>query len=372
MMKRRIVLHIAASLMAAILSLPAAYIHAQVTPPSPGLMQSNGPLSAVDREQITLFVSHYLRQLATAATNPRADQLISEARTNLVRPTNGPVSAWWLNTYSQLMQDGLNGLINSGEPLHRVNALIVTGELGSDTAVTILLRQLNDQSMPVRLWAANGLATAFRKADRGAIGTASTTRAARDVARAAESETNGIVFRKQLQAIAAAQIAAAVTNNPVNADQIRTIRLETAQKVLQQLREQDAPSSHLIAIYETLNQIRSEFLQMPSASQRQIGPLIVQVCYAVFEVAGAHWNAVHGANPSAEATMLRPRYAEVLEFCESFVTFTDDVVRSGNLQPARPRRGLAQAWRNGNQSEYGTLRTAWRDFILQVQVYRPQ
>lgn len=368
MMKRRMVLHIAAYLTAALLALPAAYVHAQVTPPSPSLMQGNGPLTEPDRQQLTIFVSHYLRQLATPASDAKADQAISDARNQLIRPTNGPVSAWWLNTYSQVLDAGLKNLLNESNSLHRVNALIIAGELGSDAGVTILLSRLSANSMPDRLWAANGLITAFRKADRGAISAASTVRAARDIARAAENETSPVVFRKQLQALAATQIAASIITGP--AGQIRQIRIDLISTVLERLANENGPSGHLLAIYETLNLLRAEFLSMPNASQMQVGPALVRICQSTFEVAGAHWDAMHGQSATPEALSMRPRYGEILEFCESFVAFADDVVRGGTAQPQRPRAGLAQAWRAGNKQAFDQLRTAWRDFVLTVPQYR--
>lgn len=368
MMKRRMVLHITACLVA-VLAMTAAPARAQVTPPGTDLTNGNGPMTQPQRDQVTQFISHYLRQLATPPSDPKADTLIKEAREHLIRPTNAPgVTAWWLSTYSQMMQSGLTNLLNSREPLHRVNALIVAGELGSDTAVDVLARQVMHRDLPTRLWAASAMSVALRKADRGAITAGSITTATREVSRAAEAEESPIVFRKQLQALYSVQVAATMTNNPTGP--VRQARLDTVDTVLKRIAGKDGePSGHVIAIYETLSQIRLEFLGMPAASQRQIGPMVVKVCQSIFDVIGSHWNAAHNPNADPKVQAIRARYGEILEFCETFIAVADDVVRTPSAQPARPGRGLTQGWRQVNQAGYEQLRTAWRNFVMQTPPY---
>lgn len=337
-------------------------------PPGPPLTTGTGPLSPEQRTDIELFARYYVRQLTTPATDARADQLVNEARNALIRVTNGPVSAWWLSTYTQILQTDLRAILDGNNAQHRVNALIVAGELACDSALDLILTQIDSRDLPTRLWAANAVAIAVRKgSDRQAVGAGGFSRALRAVGQVARTEQNPLVFRKQLLALSAVQTGMTVANQSL--DVIRRERLGVVGDVLDRLAGQTDSSGHLFALYETLEQMRGEFLNLPEAQRRSLGPQLAVRCGKIFEVASAHWEAVRGQS-TPDSTLLQRRYGEIIDFTEKFLAFLDGVVRGASAQPAAPRTTLQSAWTSNNRDTFDRQRLQWRDFLLSTEQYR--
>ena len=133
---------------------------ARADPPSISNLATKTSLSSEEKARITTYGKEWGARLLQIAHGEETDDDVRRVRGKLIEPLQiGNTSAVFLNAYDTALRGPLTAVLDAGDPITGVNALIITSELGTTSAFTTLIDNVGRRQPDrhLRLTAARGV-----------------------------------------------------------------------------------------------------------------------------------------------------------------------------------------------------------------------
>lgn len=329
----------------------------RAAPPSINAIATNTqPLSDSDRRAVERYTTFWTDVLKRAAEAPED---VKNARDRLLSPLDGiGVSRSFRDHYTRVILPEVEQIVAEGNSHGISNALTVLAMTGTDQA----LKQLVDWSDPteedrafVRISAARSTRQLLREVAPDAIRPTVLTAQVRNLRDAAQKEPNPVALRHQLTAIIAADRPD--TREKVFAA-VAVALSSTAERAA--VAKPDEARALLAAMQPVLIDLRSAFFQIEDIQgQKTLGTNLAPSIRKALEVANVHW-----AEAQAQA---KPFYRDYIYFCETSLTFIDEIVRRGE---DRPETNLVVAWDENDRDRYAADLQAWEQIVEAYEGWR--
>lgn len=312
---------------------------ARAAPPARGItkLANQAFLNPADKNRIHDWAQHWSDELA--AGDPAT---VARARAKLMEPLKAvQVGGVFRLEYAGVLLPPLQVIIGGVNPHSAFNATQVVGVVGTDRALEILCDIANDQSLGIRLCAAESFKTAVRQ---GAITPNEISRGLRRLGKAACREEHWLVLRRQFEAIYS-----------VDSDVSRDVQLKILQRTTARMSDNpNGPSDLMRALYPALKFLRDGYIKLPRAKQGPFGKVLAPVLCRVCSVADGHWEK---AQEDPEAKKI---YGGAIQISETLLQ-----VIHGRVQPDRnpPRTALDRAWREKDKPRFDRDRVKWQGIL---------
>jgi len=310
---------------------------ASAAPPRISHLTGEITLDDRDRDDISTYGQYWCASLE----NGTPDE-VDRATEELLQPFKAvKVESVFRLEYAHVLLPKLEPII-AGMDTHRaINGLLIAGRLGTPKAVDLLLEHASSADEPdlaKRLWAAVAFPLAV---EQGVITERDVTKALREFERAASRETEWLVLRKQLQAIAS-----------VDSQLSRELQISVIEAAAQQMKKGDRYSQLMQAIPQSLVRLREEYLNLIGKAREleQFGTALAPVISDLCTVAEMHWDSAQEDDEAREA------YGQTIQLGETLLTMIDAQVRPHN---ARPRADLGNAWQGRQKPQFADAHKAW-------------
>ena len=284
-------------------------------------------------------------QNAAAALVAARPEEIDDARDDLISPVQvGNPTELFRAKYFEAMERQLTDIIDSRPNPHVVNsALIVVAEVGSDKALTLLLRYASsrDESAAwVRLAAARGINRLFSDNRLGPAEGRQRTRAARQLKGAVELETDPGVLRHQLSAILAIDSDDLPEGNRTT---IYERLAEALASVADRVKQNPAEVELLLATFDVVDKSLKRFIRMDSAAKRNFGGVISAGFASLLDGFEACWET--GASSKSRMSACRLNIAKLETTLERTMAIAFPSVPVGDTT-------FAKSWDDRDQPAY--------------------
>jgi hypothetical protein len=338
------------TLLVTLAALLAADGHA-APPQSLTSLARQSSFSQDDRTAIADYASHWVGQLQTGNL-----QMVERARDRLREPVKLSSVQFRLE-YTRVLVPQLEQAAKSDKDHVAINAVIVLGELGTDSALSTtaaLCHESNEDRWYLRLVAARSCGKLLNAPN---ISTVRIKNALRDVREAAAVEPKGLVLRRQLEAM----LGVRAGNGDV--DVIARERLaEALAEVVARLERQPETQQDLIeAINAILPDLRDAFIRYTQPQERPVlGRSLAGSLVRILQLASSQWAAGH------DDKRLNDVYQQTTLVSEQILKQIDLSVRA----TTPPDTNLDEAWQRGDKGTFDADLKRWSDLIRQPS-YRP-
>ncbi|MCH2141194.1 MAG: hypothetical protein MK100_09215, partial [Phycisphaerales bacterium] len=239
-------------------------------PSSISALASKTSLDDSQRQKIEQYAEYYVGVMEDGNTED-----VMRARAKLIEPmTNsfGEIKSVFKHAYAGDVLPTLERIIETGDKYRSINALQVIGFLGTDNSLKLLEKYSNieeEPSVEKRLWAVIAMREAIRRSD---LTPRKIKSAARDLKRAAESETDWRVLTQQLETISTiAQIELSEDQNDDLRAFGREMQIEVVEGVVNRLKQQSTPVELIQALQPGITNIRQQYLDGSRDLRQEIG-----------------------------------------------------------------------------------------------------
>lgn len=240
-------------------------------PSSISSLASKTSLTEDQKGDIAEYATYYVDLLANGDAEDvmRARAKLIEPMTNMI----GSISAIFRGTYSNDVLPTLEKVIDSNENYRSINALQVIGFLGSDTAISLLVKHCDideEPSVEKRLWSAIAIREAIQRSE---LTSRKIKSAARDLKRAIESETDWRALTGQFETISS--IAQIELSEDQGGDDLRSfgrnMQIEVIQDVVNRLKTNQTPVELIQSLQPGIATIRQQYLDGSRELREEIG-----------------------------------------------------------------------------------------------------
>ncbi|UCD74758.1 MAG: hypothetical protein JSV91_13340 [Phycisphaerales bacterium] len=319
---------------------------AAAAPPAVNNFTGQTSFTPQEQDDIAAYVQYWCDEMTSTGEN--APSGVSAARRRLLEPIRLSTTEFRLvysNAITPLLRDAV-----AGENQHiAVNALTVLQELGTDRALDVVqdfCSRSDEPRMPIRLTATR----ACGKLMNGRNVSATRVRAAlRTIRGAVEEEEDGIVLRRQLEALLGVR-------GP-EAAEARSRVAQALEAVLDRFDNRPEPpeADMLRAIDSVLPDLRHAYLNLPGADQTSLGRELAGPLVKALGLAQGQWEEAH-KNPEK----LKRLYARIILVSEQILKQIDPRVRPGQQTPTT---ALHRAWQDANKDRYEADWRRWRSVV---------
>ncbi len=269
---------------------------------------------------------------------------VNRARVKLLEPMKAPqVSEFFRLEYGRRLLGRLDGFIGGENPHAAVNAMQVTGFLGTPDALDLILAHCDlqdEKRVDVRLWAAKSL---FITVSQPVLGQGDVSRGLRRVAAAASHEDRWLVLQRQFEAVAAVDTRVA-----------RDVQIDLLVTTARRMADSPGPSDLMRATVHAVQLLRETYMKLPRPEQEGFGAVLAPVLGEVVKVADRHWDPVQGNGDAREI------YRKAVEACEGLLNFIDRLERPGG---STPQGQLSASWKNRDARRFREGLSKWQETL---------
>jgi hypothetical protein len=338
---------------------PRALGQAPPKGPGPEIISSNDPFSNEQIGLIKAWAEYWAGRIADEQSTPEDVELargqIVEKLSALYRP-----SPAFRYEYAKVLAPVLDPVVRTGNLHAAINATRVLGEVTGPRALSVLLGQLdgNPGRWQVRLWAAIGTRNNLQS---GILEPRTVTDAVRKLTDSAKNETDPLILRYKLEAIAAAD------QPQLGAADLQTVRLKLVDAINDAINriadDPKAPPAMLDAVRAATVKLRNTFIggKLTVAEQKEIGEKIGPGLGKVLAIANANWQTAQADESTARL------YGNFVQVCEEFLKRIDGYVRSPDQTP---RTQLVSSWAGKQKEQFDAAAKQWSD-VLAKPPYKP-
>ncbi|MAB83844.1 MAG: hypothetical protein CMJ24_10490 [Phycisphaerae bacterium] len=337
-----------------------------------GLLTFNGELSAApptsltsvatettlddaQKKRIKEYTVYWLDMLKTGTP-----EQATRARNKLVEPVRsmlGSSSSLFRSTYSGDVIPTLQKIVEGDDLFRAVNALQITGFLGSDRAMRLLVETEDpdvEASPEKRLWATIAIREALKNGDLSPRKVSSTVRS---VARAASTEKDWRVLMREMETLAAASQSSIPRDQ--GGDEIRDLgrklQLEVITNTINRLSSGDGKNIDLIyALRPSILELRQQYLD-PSMIEyrRELGLGAALQLGRVYEVVLVNYDSLRSDPELMESSGL------TLRLSEETLKLIDTDIRNGGT----PTSSSVDAWEQGRRDVVQKNKAEWESVL---------
>jgi len=307
-------------------------------------------LTPDEEASIAAFVDKYAADLASddSSLHPAARQKLMMDLRGVAGSRATPT---FRGAYADLVLPKLKDILTSGNVPQSIAGCQIAGELGTDSAVTLLSKHMDTSQEPrtgTRLWAAASLRPLINQPN---VSPTRLVRVLRDIGRAAATESDWTVLRQQLETLAAAvsNTRTAESGRKEVMDTGQATQAEVLYAMIQRLQAGDLDM--LNAIEPHMQHVQQQFLDQRDpdalhAFAKTTGPVLG----GLYEAILANWESLSG---NEQAAALAGR---TLDQGEVMIVLMDNETGGGSAS-ATPAYG--QAISRGDRTPLEAGRNRW-------------
>ena len=328
---------------------------AAFAPSSISSLASKTSLDDTQKKKINDYASYYVNMLETGDPEDvmRARAKLIEPMTNMI----GSISAIFRGTYSSDVLPALSRIIQTDENYRSINALQVIGFLGSDSAIRMLIDHSDvseEPSVEKRLWAVMAMREAIRRSD---LSPRKIKSAARDLKRAAETETDWRVLTGQFETISSiAQIDLSEDEGGGDLREFgRELQIEIIELVVNRLQSNSTPIGLIQSLQPGIATVRQQYLDGTRDLREKIGPALAAPLQGVYVVIVNRFDELNESGPEIkEAAWF------TLRISEETLKAIDTSIRNGGTSLTMESE---TAWKNGQRDVIKKHGEDWADVL---------
>ena len=318
-------------------------VQSQATPPTITGLTGQNSFTAEDREKITEYGQYWCELLAQSDPSE-----ISRIRRKLLTPihlSSTPFKIQYSNTIVPL----LNEMLDQDSAHRAINAIIVLQMLGTDRALDAVVDHCNKQDEPkmhIRLRAV--VACGFLM-NAESVSPNKISNTIRELKSAIEAEDDGLVIRRQLEAL-----------HSVQNDQAPSARSKLAEALsvlAERLGNQNPPAEdQLQAIKSILPDLLRSYITLSSAERVSLGKELANPLVMILQLSFNQWDQAQ------EKSQLKSLYENIIQPTEQILKRIDQAVRPGGSAPSTR---LMEAWTGSTKDRYDRDLKQWSSVVTQ-------
>lgn len=320
---------------------------ALAAPPAITGLTGQTSFSAGDQADIQAYAEYWCEMM----TNPGEDTLaeVSTARRRLVEPIRLSTTQFRIG-YSSALVPLLEQIVKADNQYAAVNALTVLQELGTDRALEALIPfcdRATEKRMPIRLTASRACRRLFNADDVNSIRVKG---ALSSLVIAAEHEDDGLVLRRQLEALLS-----------VGTPEARESLADALGIVLKRLDQASTPPDPqtVAALDSLLPKLRHTYLNLPGPQQQVFGRQLAGPLVDTLGLAQAQWEKAREDQPQNQV-QLQSLYASIVLVSEQILKRIDPRVRPSEQAPDTD---LHQAWQDSDRERFEADWRRWKSVV---------
>ena len=316
---------------------------AAATPPSVNNLTGLTSFAQQQLQDIADYTQYWFDEMTSTEEGAAAG--VAAARRRLLEPARLSTTEFRLE-YSNALVPLLEKAVAGDNQHWAVNALTVLQELSTDRALMAAIHfcdKSNEQRMPIRLMATR----VCRKLMTGRNVSATRIRTAlRALVTAVEAEDDGIVLRRQLEALLS-----------VNDLEARSRLAEALNVVVGRFNdESEVPKTDMLrAIDSVLPDLRHAYLNLRGPEQTELGRELAGPLVTTLGLAQAQWDRAH-----KEPEKLKELYSRIILISEQILKQIDPRVRPGAQTPTTT---LHETWVNADKDRFDADFRRWRSVV---------
>jgi len=332
---------------AAVLSLLVT-VFSQAAPPAITGLTGQTSFTSQDQEKITDYAGFWCDALARSKPEE-----VSRIRRKLLAPvhlSSTPFKMLYSNTLIPCLRD----IVDQDSAHRAINAIIVLQMLGTDKAldtVTDHCNKLDEPKMHIRLRAVVACGVLMNAESVSPNKISNSIRALKS---AIEAEDDGLVIRRQLEAL-----------HSVQNDQAPGAREKLAEALgvlAERLNDQNLPpTDQLQAIESILPDLLRTYITLSSSERVSLGKVLAEPFVQILQLPFDQWDQAQ------KNTRLKILYESIIQPTEQILKRIDQAVRP---RGSAPNTQLKEAWTGGTKDRYDRDLKQWSNLVTQRD-YRP-
>lgn len=332
---------------AAVLSLLVTVL-SQAEPPAITGLTGQTSFTPQDQEKITDYASYWCDELARSESAE-----VSKIRRKLLTPVHLSSTPFKM-LYSNALVPCLRGIVDQDSAHRAINAIIVLQMLGTDKALDTVVdhcNKIDEPKMHIRLRAVVACGVLM---NAESVSPNKVSNAIRALKSAVEEEDDGLVIRRQLEALNSVQ-------NDL-ASGARTKLAEALGVLADRLKDQNPPpTDQLQAIKSVLPDLLRAYITLPSSERVSLGKVLADPFVQIMQLPFDQWDQAQ------DKEKLKTLYESIIQPTEQILKRIDQAVRPGGTVPDTH---LRDAWIGGTKDRYDQDLKQWSDIVAQRD-YRP-